>query len=161
MGKQAKTIDFLSNNTKAKGALFNVDEVKENSPIMTGSMEIEGHKFPLSGFIKIAKESGLRYMSLSLTSPLPTDYTDDDIAKQVHYYGKLFRQENKRNDSSPDYNGFITVLACSDNSKHTNEVWDDAPMLQITGWKKRSADSGSRISLIVAPTEVSDDELSF
>lgn len=167
MGKQAKAVEqsnqteeFICNNTKAKGALFNVDEVKENGPVMTGSMEIAGVKYPLSGFIKIA-ESQLRYMSLSVTSPLPSDYTDDDIANQVHYYGKLFRQENKRYHSSPDYTGFLTVLPCTGSAKHENDVWADAPTLQISGWKKRSADTSSRISLLVAPVHVADDELNY
>lgn len=151
MAKSAKPLEYLSPTTTAHGALFNVDEIKESGPLMSGSLEIDDKKVPLSGFLKVAKDTGLRYLSLSLGEK-----------DGVHYHGKLFRQEEqKRYATAPDYSGFLTVLGCTDAGQYTDEQWDAAPVLQVRGWRKRNADARSRIALTVAPTAVGDDELHF
>lgn len=155
--------EFLSTKTKAKGALFNVEksDIKENGPIMTGSIEIAEQKIMLSGFLRTSSTTGTNYLSLALSAPLPEGYTDADKESQLRYYGKLFRQVEKRSMTSPDYTGFISVLPCTSQNQYTNEEWDDAATLQVWGWRKRSADGTSRISLSIAPREVADEEVNF
>ena len=155
--------EFLSTSTKAKGALFNIakDEIKENGPIMSGSIDVADQKILLSGFLRTSNTNGSNYLSLALSAPLPEGYTDADKENQLRYYGKLFRQTEKRSDSSPDYTGFISVLPCTSPHQYTNEQWDDAPTLQVAGWRKRNADGTSRISVSIAPREVAADEVNF
>lgn len=155
--------EFLSTTTKAKGALFNVEknDIKENGPVMTGSIEVAEQKILLSGFLRTASTNGTNYLSLALSAPLPEGYSEADKDTQLRYYGKLFRQAEKRTMASPDYTGFISVLPCTSQNQYTNEEWDDAPTLQVWGWRKRNADGTSRISLNIAPREVADDEVNF
>lgn len=136
---------------KTTGALFNIktEDRTEGGPIMSGSIEIGEHNMPVSGFLEVA-ESSLEYLALSLGG-----------AEKTHYYGKLFRNTEKKNDRSPDYTGFITVLACEGGSKHSTDVWDEAPTLRVTGKKMRNSDGTARVALTVAPTKISADELNF
>ena len=151
MPKSAKPVEYLSPTTTAHGALFSVDDPKESGPLMSGSLEIGSQKVPLSGFLKAAKDTGLRYLSLSLGEQ-----------DGVHYHGKLFRQvEEKRYATAPDYAGFVTVLASTGAGQHTDEEWNAAPILQMRGWRKRNADGRARIAVTIAPTAVANDELPF
>lgn len=155
--------EFLSPSTKAQGALFNVapEEQKENGPVMTGSIEINGQKALVSGFLKTATSNGNNYLSLALAMPLPEGHTDADREGQLRYYGKFFRQEEKRSTQSPDYTGFITLLPCTSPNQYSDEQWDSAATLQVWGWRRRNADGKSRIALSIAPREVQPDELNF
>ena len=157
------TAEFLSTTTKAKGALFNVapEDRKENGPIMTGSIEIGSEKFHISGFTRTASSTGELYLSVALSARLPDGYTESDRENQLRYYGKLFRQSEKRSEASPDYTGFITVLPCTTPNQYTNDEWDAAPNLQVWAWRKRNADGTSRISLSIAPREVAAEEVNF
>jgi hypothetical protein len=154
---------FLTPSTKAQGALFNVPvaDQKDNGPVMTGSIEVESQKILVSGFLKTANSTGNNYLSLALAAPLPENYTDADRENQLRYYGKLFRQAEKRSTSSPDYTGFITVLPCTSPQQYSDDQWDAAPNLQVWGWRRRNADGSSRIALSLAPREVAADEVNF
>ncbi len=140
----------FAQDTKADGALFNVDQPSDNGPAMSGTVELEGSvKVPLSGFVKTSG-AGTRYMSLSFGSE-----------NGVHYYGKLFRQENKRYASGPDYTGFVTLLACEHADQYSAGEWDDAPQLQVCGWRKRNADGSARIALQISSPRVRSEEVAF
>ena len=141
---------MISEKLKTTGALFNIvaEERIENGPIMSGSIDIGNDKMPMSGFKAVA-ESGLEYLALSLGG-----------AENTHYYGKLFRNE-KLNNFSPDYTGFITVLPCVMAKEHSDEVWENAPVLRITAKRVRNADGGARIALTIAPAKVDAEELEF
>lgn len=160
--------EFLNAKSRGKFVLFGItdEDRKENGPIMGGSVEVEGYetgdKKPLvSGFEKFAKTEGnRRYLGLSLTAPLAEGAPED--APRVHYYGKMFRNEARRNLNSPEYSGFITVLPCQAEGQYTNEEWDDAPVLQFVGWKRRNASDGkARIECNFHPSIVGDDEVPF
>lgn len=133
------------------GALFNIktEDRIENGPIMSGSIEVQDETMPVSGFHQIA-ESGLVYLGLSFGAE-----------NNTHYFGKLFRNENKRSVNAPDYTGYIALLPCTEKNQYTNEEWDNAPQLRVSGWRKRSADGTARIALSIAPSEVKEDELAF
>ena len=141
----------LTSTTKAAGSLFNVVEADqvENGPLMTGNLMVDGERIPLSGFAR-KPDGGTEYLSLSLGNK-----------DTVHFYGKLFRQQNKRNASAPDYSGDITLLPCSENHSYTEDDWNNAETLQVCGWRRRNADMGARIVLNVSPAKVGDDELAF
>jgi hypothetical protein len=155
--------EFLTPTSQAQGALFNVPagDRKDNGPVMTGSIKVENQKILVSGFLKTATTTGMDYLSLSLSAPLPENHTDQDRENQLRYYGKLFRQTERRSDSSPDYTGFISVLPCVASNQYTDKQWDDAQTLQVWGWRKRNTDGKSRIAINIAPREVAPDELNF
>lgn len=151
MSSTANTpVEFtLSHETNVKGALFNIDRPVANGPTMSGSIEVDGVKVPVSGFVKTA-DSGVRYMALSLGSE-----------NGVHYYGKLFRQEKKRHASSPDYTGFITLLRCETAGQYSDDEWDEAEQLQVCGRRVRSTDGTARIALTVSSRQVREGETAF
>lgn len=142
----------LTEQSKATGALFNIQESdrSENGPIMSGSLEIDGAKVPLCGFLKQATQSETQYLGLSLGEE-----------GGIHYYGKLFRVTEKKSANAPDYTGFITVLACTKKDEHSAEKWEEAPTLKVAGWRKRNGDGSGRIYLVVSSREVSGAELAF
>lgn len=139
--------------TVANGVLFNITAEKRthNGPIMSGSVEVDNVQIPVSGFLKIAQESGKEYLALSIGQE-----------NGVHYYGKLFRAEGKKKfQTAPDYNGFITLLPCSEAQQYTNEEWDAAPTLKITAYRRRNANSTARIAMNIMPLSVKASDLNF
>lgn len=162
-GQPSNTLNITD---KGSGALFThePDEPNPQAPAMTGNVEINAIKFTVAGFLKTAKESGKRYLSLVVSPPLPEGYTEADIAVQPHYNGKLFRREpdpvtGKANPKAPDYFGFVTVLPVRQGETYTADEWESAPTLRVVGWRRRSANTQARIVLTVAPLEVAADEL--
>ena len=156
---------FVSVDTKATGALFNValDQRKQDGPIMTGSIEINQKRYNVSGFLRTAKGADAKtYLGLVISSPLPENHTEEDYGKQIRYHGKLFKQLDKRYDTSADYTGFIDILPCVGEEKHTDEEWENAPQLLVVGHARRNmADGGSRIALQLSPRTVAEGELNF
>lgn len=143
----------LTDRSKAQGALFNIAEPTENGPLMSGSLDLGGGKrVPLCGFLKQAKESDMQYLGLSLGEE-----------NGVHYYGKLFRQDGeKKGHNAPDYTGFLTVLAVEPGADpHTNDEWDNAPTLKVCGWRRRNAEGGARIALVVSSNIVDQNETAY
>ena len=139
----------LTPTLHATGALFNIDERTDNGPLMSGSFSDEhGKTIPVSAFLETVEETSAQYLSLSLGSKGKT-----------HFYGKLFR--NGAKGGSPDYSGFLIVLGCDQADQHDADAWEQAPRLQVCGWRRRSASGKARIALTVAPKVVADDELSF
>ncbi len=139
----------LHDRINADGALFNVTERVDNGPIMTGSFDLGEVRVPLSGFFRVA-ESGREYLSLSLGSE-----------GGVHYYGKLFRVVDKKYANAPDYTGFVTLLACTEADKYTDDVWESAAKLQVFGRRRRSTDGTARIALTLVSSDVQPDETAF
>ena len=140
---------ILHERINADGALFNVTERVENGPIMTGSFDLGQVRVPLSGFLRVA-ESGREYLSLSLGSE-----------GGVHYYGKLFRVTDKKYANSPDYTGFVTLLACTEPDEYTDDQWESADKLQVFGRRRRSTDGNARIALTLVSSEVQPEETAF
>jgi uncharacterized protein (DUF736 family) len=123
---------MLQINTKAKGALFTVkaDERKDNGPSMTGHFEANSQKISIAAFLKVSKESGKDYLNLKMGEK------DGPI-----FYGKLFRNTDKKGEKSPDYSGYVEL-----------GIGDDVPQLRIAGWRMKSRDQKtSYISLELAP----------
>lgn len=152
---------FLTTTTKANGALFKVTDVVDNGPLMSGSFEIDEIRYHLSAFRHVAQESGLEYLSLALQAPLPENHTAADIAAQIRYHGKLFRNDNAKSQKAPPYSGFFTLLPCVGEQKHDETTWRDAPTLKLTGERRRSANGEARIALVMAPQTVEAEELPF
>jgi len=123
---------MLQADTKAKGALFKVkaDARKDNGPSMTGNFEVNSKKISIGAFLKVSKESGKDYLNLKV----------GDKEGPV-FYGKLFRNTEKKGEKSPDYTGYVEL-----------DTGNDAPQLRIAGWKAKSRDQKtSYISLELAP----------
>ena len=158
-------MSFITDTTKGTGVLFNVPEQerKIDGPVMTGSVEINGQRYYISGFLREPKNADAKpYLGLQISSPLPEGYTDADLAAQVRYYGKLFKQEDKHSEASADYTGYITVLASVQDQKHTDDEWEDAAELMLTGHARRNmGDGGARIALNFATRRVASGELAF
>lgn len=146
----------------ANGALFPIDperiaEMKNkaieagadaddlpNFPRMSGNIQDEsGTSIPVSFFVEHA-ETGVVYASLSLGGK-----------ERTKYYGKLFRTT----EGGPDYSGFIVCLPVDKKDQYTEQQWEEAPRLQVCGWRRRSANGQARISLAIAPRVVGDSEL--
>ena len=137
------------------------EEIVDNGPIMTGTIELDGNRYSVSGFAKIS-EKNVRYLSLAIQKPLAKGFTAEEQAAQLSYYGKLFLQENKSRTNSPDYSGFIQVLANGNGVHHTNDEFDQAPRLMVTGFRRRNASDGeARIQLNIAPQLVDPNEVAF
>lgn len=141
----------------ANGALFPVapEDRTETGPLMSGSIDLNGQKLPVSAFLKTAKESKNQYLSLSV---------GDEGG--VHYYGKLFRKEPPANvdpqSAQVRYSGFLTILPCINAQQHDDEAWEAAPKLVIGGERRRNASNGgARIALIFSPEQVADSEIGF
>ncbi|KVE33099.1 hypothetical protein [Burkholderia sp. TSV86] len=150
---------MLNETTRTTAALFPVDEdhARDNGPMFTGSIKLEGVSVPLSAFLKEAKNgSERRYLDLSIGAK-----------GQVHYSGRLFRNEQKKTAKSPDYTGYVVVLAMNPGVKneYTDEDWEAAPRLIVYGRRVRNADNSVRIALDVLPKRsnenVSDEEVGF
>lgn len=158
-------MSFITEATKGTGVLFNVpeNERKQDGPIMTGSVEIDQQRYYISGFLREATTEGANnYLSLQITSPLPENYTDADLAAQLRYFGKLFKQTNKQYENSPDYSGYIQVLGTVKGDHRTDEEWDNCPQLQIVGEARRNmGDGGARINIRFAPRKIAAGELNF
>lgn len=154
---------FLTTTTKATGALFKVTDVVDNGPLMSGSFEIDAIRYHVSAFRHVAQESGLEYLSLALQAPLPENHTAADIAAQIRYHGKLFRtdKDKAKSHKAPAYSGFVTVLPCVGEQKHDDAAWREAPLLKLTGERRRSANGEARIALVMAPQTVEAEELPF
>jgi hypothetical protein len=125
---------MLLDNTRAKGALFSVKAAdrKDNGPRMTGSFEVNSKRISLAAFSKVSKRSGQQYLNLKVgEKDGPT------------FYGKLFRNADKKGDKSPDYSGYVEL-----------GTGNDAPQLRIAGWRAKSRDQKtSYISLDLAPPQ--------
>ncbi|MEX3557294.1 MAG: hypothetical protein VB135_02330, partial [Burkholderia sp.] len=73
----------------------------------------------------------------------------------------------KKTAKSPDYTGYLVVLAMNPGVKneHTEEDWEAAPRLTVFGRRVRNADNSVRIALDVLPKRsnenVSDEEVGF
>lgn len=154
---QAPVVFTLEKTGKYQGALFNIKEedLVEGGPIMSGSIEVNNVRVSLSAFLEESANTGTKYLNLSLGSK-----------GGVHYYGRLFRQAEKRSERSPDYSGFILLLPAEPGApKYTNEQWDKAERLQVYGRRVKNLSEGSRISLDVVPQRsrepVAEGELSF
>lgn len=150
---------MLTEATRTTAALFPVDEdhARENGPLFTGSIKLEGESVPLSAFLKEAKNgSDTRYLDLSIGAK-----------GQVHYSGRLFRNEKKKTTKSPDYTGYLVVLPMNPGvqNEYTEDEWEAAPRLTVFGRRTRNADNSVRIALDVLPQRsdepVGDDEVSF
>lgn len=140
-------IVFKLEKKRYEGALFNIeeDDRTENGPLMSGSITLTENdpksRVPLSAFLATADTTGTEYLNLSLGGK-----------DGVHYYGRLFRQVERRSDKSPDYSGFIYLLAVEPGApKPTNEQWDKADRLQVYGRRVKNLNEGSRIALDVVP----------
>ena len=149
---------MLTEATRTTAVLFPVDEqhARENGPIFTGSIKLEGESVPLSAFLKEAKNgTDTRYLDLSIGAK-----------GQVHYSGRLFRNEKKA-AKSPDYTGYLVVLPMNPDVKneHSDNEWEAAPRLTVFGRRARNADNSVRIALDVLPQRsnetVSDEEVGF
>jgi hypothetical protein len=153
---------MLTPNTKTKGVLFVIPEEdrKENGPVLSGNFANGDKTVGLSAFLDMSEETGRRFYNLSLG--------DKD---GTHWYGRLFRNENKKSDKSPDYSGFMIVLPVeapvADESgkakakakakpQYTPEDWEQAPKLTVFGRRVRSADNSARIVLDVLPVRSQD-----
>jgi uncharacterized protein (DUF736 family) len=127
---------MLTETTKAQGALFSIADGDRtpNGPLMTGNVEHNSVKINLTAFLKTSRDTGLDYLNLRVGDPRK----DDPV-----FYGRLFRNTDKREANSPDYTGYIEI---------TSEK--DGPTLRISGWKKRSRKSSVQfISLEISPRE--------
>lgn len=123
---------MLNADTKAKGALFTVkaNDRKDNGPTMTGNFEVNSSKISVAAFLKVSKESGKDYLNLKIGEK-----------EGPSFYGKLFRNTEKKAEKSPDYTGYVEL-----------GTGNDAPQLRIAGWKAKSRDQKtSYISLEIAP----------
>lgn len=148
----------------ANGALFPIDaerlaEMKNkaleggadpddlpNFPRMSGGIQDEhGNGIPVSMFVEHAQETGVVYASITLGGK-----------ERTKFYGKLFRSTT---EGGPDYSGFIVCLPVDQKDQYSEQEWEQAPRLQVCGWRRRSANGQPRISLAIAPRMVADDEL--
>jgi hypothetical protein len=149
---------MLTETSRTTAVLFPVDEEhsRENGPTFTGSIKLDGVSVPMSAFLKEAKGSEKRFLDLSVGAK-----------GQVHYSGRLFRNEEKKTARSPDYSGYLVVLPLSPDvrDEHSQEEWDEAPRLIVYGRRVRNADNSVRIALDVVPQRsdapVGDDEVTF
>ena len=149
---------MLTETSRTTAVLFPVDEehARENGPLFTGSIKLDGESVPLSAFLKDARESEKRYLDLSVGAK-----------GQVHYSGRLFRNEDKKTTKSPDYSGYLIVLPLSSavRDEYSAEEWNEAPRLIVYGRRVRNADNSVRIALDVVPPRldapVSDNEVAF
>lgn len=149
---------MLTETSRTTAVLFPVDEehARENGPLFTGSIKLDGESVPLSAFLKDARESEKRYLDLSVGAK-----------GQVHYSGRLFRNEEKKTTKSPDYSGYLIVLPLSSavRDEYSAEEWNEAPRLIVYGRRVRNADNSVRIALDVVPPRVNapvgDDEVGF
>lgn len=154
--KQPEPINFELANQKYQGALFNIDEDKQtqDGPLMSGSVEVAKVRIPLSAFLEISEETGKRYLNLSLGGK-----------DGVHYYGRLFRNDEKRSEKSPDYSGYFHILPVNPGDQYTDEEWAGAAKLQVYGRRTRNADDTVRIALDIVPMRsqepIGDDELAY
>lgn len=131
---------MLTDTTQAQGALFSVNENDRvpNGPLMTGNVEHNSIKIGLSAFLKMSAETGTEYLNLKIGDPRKNDPV---------FYGRLFRNSDKRKEKSPDYTGYIELTAEK-----------DGPTLRVSGWKKLSRDKSRQyISLDIAPPTSSPD----
>jgi hypothetical protein len=157
---------MLTHDLKTTGVLFIIDEEKlsENGPIYSGSVNIGDKRVSLSAFLKQSKTNGMRYLDLSLGEK-----------GEVHFSGRLFRNEKRKSDKSPQYTGFFTILPLTPkplvapvaqgsgkrNAKsapaepqqqYTTEDWDNAPQLSIfANWMQNSDGQGKRMVLDIVP----------
>ena len=123
---------MLHAQTNAKGALFNIKAAdrRDNGPVMSGNFEVNAKKINVAAFLKISRESGKDYLNLKIGT------TGGPV-----FYGRLFRNDDKLGDSSPDYSGYVEL-----------GTGRDAPQLRIAGWKVRPKNqSAVYISLDIAP----------
>jgi hypothetical protein len=149
---------MLTETSRTTAVLFPVDEehARENGPLFTGSIKLDGESIPLSAFLKDAKESDKRYLDLSIGAK-----------GQMHYSGRLFRNEEKKTVKSPDYSGYLIVLPLSSTvrDEYSQEEWNEAPRLIVYGRRVRNADNSVRIALDVVPPRidapVGDGEVAF
>ena len=149
---------MLTETSRTTAVLFPVDveHTRENGPTFTGSIKLDGVSVPLSAFLKEAKGSDKRFLDLSVGAK-----------GQVHYSGRLFRNEEKKTARSPDYSGYLVVLPLSPDvrDEHSQEEWDEASRLIVYGRRMRNADNSVRIALDVVPQRsdapVGEDEVAF
>ncbi|MEM5387851.1 hypothetical protein VSR68_30315 [Paraburkholderia phymatum] len=149
---------MLTETSRTTAVLFPVDEehARENGPTFTGSIKLDGVAVPMSAFLKEAKGSDKRFLDLSVGAK-----------GQVHYSGRLFRNEEKKTSRSPDYSGYLVVLPLNPDvrDEHSQEEWDEAPRLIVYGRRVRNADNSVRIALDVVPQRsdapVGDGEVAF
>ena len=140
----------LSDKLMSSAVLFIVEDRKPDGPVYSGSIEISGVKVPMSGFVKMAQESGKDYLNLTIG--------DKD---QAHYYGVLFKNRRTHENQNQTYSGNIKVLRVEAGVKFSAVEWDNAPTLKLSGLRVRSANGGARINIAVNPTLVDDDEMPF
>lgn len=128
-----------------EGALYPVGAMPDRaeiSPVMSGSVRIDdGHiNVPLAAFLKMARNSGLSYLHLSI-----------GFKGDSSFYGQLFAATKSR-DADPDYIGFITLLPVSHPNQYTSQDLELAPSLRLHGYKRPNrSNAGERIQLIGVP----------
>jgi uncharacterized protein (DUF736 family) len=123
---------MLQASTTAKGALFIVksDARKVNGPAMTGTLEVNSQKIQIAAFLKVSRETGKDYLNLKIGQKY-----------SPAFYGKLFRNKDKRGEQSPDFTGYVEL-----------GNGNNAPQLRLAGWQAKSRDQKtSFISLDLAP----------
>jgi hypothetical protein len=151
---------YLGPTTRATGALFNADQTIENGPAMTGEITLtlpkgeegEGKTYRVAAWKQPSQTDGKIYLTLNIGD-----------RNEYHYLGKMFVNEEPQYESSPHYNGFITLLPLTPGIKeeYPADAWDEAKTLRISGFRKRSAGGNPRIQLVIAPAEVDPSELNF
>src|SRR5260370_21583798 len=149
---------MLIETSGTTGVLFLVDEdhAVENGPLFTGSVKLDSVAVPLLAFLKDAKESDKKFLDLSMGAK-----------GQVHFSGRLFRNEEKKTSKLPDYSGYVVVLPLTPGvrDEYSQEDWDAAPRLFVYGRRVRNSDNSVRIALDIVPPKsaqpVGDDELAF
>lgn len=125
---------MLTETTEAKGALFTLkpETRRVNGPVMTGIFEIDAERIEIAAFKRISRGTNLEFLNLRIGK-------SGTEAKPL--YGKLFRNDQKKSEKSPDYSGYVDLG--SD---------ENAPQLRIAGWRTRSNDGKTLyISLDLSP----------
>lgn len=146
---------FLEGLVMVSGAIFMYEpkdgELTEDSPTMTGSMQIgDTRRVGVAIWKRVAQDSGVIY----------SDICVGDRAKSK-YHGRMFRNTNNP-EGNPTYGGYITLLPVERQNQYSTEEWDAAPKLVIFGIARRNrADGKVRISLTFTDGFVSRGDVPF